>query len=41
MKYDEKEAQRALKQKLLQSASQYMRDLYQKANVVDNRYLFF
>ena len=41
VKYDEKEAQRALKQKLLQSASQYMRDLYQKANVVDNRYLFF
>ncbi|MBQ6205425.1 MAG: SurA N-terminal domain-containing protein [Prevotella sp.] len=41
VKYDEKEAEKALKQKVLQSASQYMRDLYQKADVVDNRYLFF
>lgn len=41
VKFDQKDAERAVKQKNLQNISQYMRDLYEKANVVDNRYLFF
>ena len=41
VKYDQKTAERAVKQKNLQNISQYMRDLYENAKVVDNRYLFF
>ena len=41
VKFNEKDAERAVKQKNLQNISQYMRDLVEKANVVDNRYLFF
>lgn len=41
VKFDQKTAERAVKQKNLQNISQYMRDLYENAKVVDNRYLFF
>ena len=41
VKFDQKEVEKALRQKYMQNASQYMRDLYEKADVVDNRYLFF
>jgi peptidyl-prolyl cis-trans isomerase D len=30
-----------LSQQAMQAASRFMSELYQKANVVDNRYLFF
>ena len=30
-----------LKQRAMQAASRFMQELYQKANVTDNRYLFF
>jgi peptidyl-prolyl cis-trans isomerase D len=33
--------QAQLKQRAMQAASRYMNELYSKANVVDNRYLFF
>lgn len=40
-KFDEKAEEQRLKQTALQAASQYTYDLYQKANVKDNRYLYF
>ena len=40
-KLDEKAMQAQLKQRAMQAASRYMNELYSKANVVDNRYLFF
>ncbi len=40
-KYDEKQQQQQLQQQALQAASRYMNELYLKADVVDNRYLFF
>ena len=40
-KYDEKAMEQQLQQRALQAASRFMGELYQKANVVDNRYLFF
>ncbi|MBR6989343.1 MAG: SurA N-terminal domain-containing protein [Bacteroidaceae bacterium] len=40
-KFDEKTEEQRLKQTALQAASQYTYDLYQKANVKDNRYLYF
>lgn len=40
-KYDEKMQEAKLRQKAMQYAGNYMNDLYIKANVVDNRYLFF
>ena len=40
-KFDEKQQQTQLKQQALQAASRFMNELYLKANVVDNRYLFF
>lgn len=40
-KYDEKQYEQMLKQKAMQYASNFMQELYFKANVKDNRYLFF
>ena len=40
-KFDVKTQQAQLKQQALQAASRFMNELYLKANVVDNRYLFF
>ena len=40
-KFDAKTQQDQLKQQALQAASRFMNELYLKANVVDNRYLFF
>ena len=40
-KYNEKEYEQRQRQKSLQSVGSFMRDLYLKANVTDNRYLFF
>ena len=39
--YDAKSQEQNLTQRSIQSVSRFMQDLYQKANVVDNRYLFF
>ena len=41
VKYDAKTAEQAQKQRMMQYAGQFMRDLFQKANITDNRYLFF
>jgi len=38
---DAKAVQTRLKQQAVQAASRFVSELYQKANVVDNRYLFF
>ena len=40
-KYDEKAMEQQLKQRAMQAAGRFMQELYQKAEVVDNRYLFF
>ena len=39
--FDEKTVERQLSQRAQQAAGRFMQELYQKANVVDNRYLFF
>ena len=41
VKFDAKTAELTQRQRLLQYAGQFMRDLFQKADVTDNRYLFF
>jgi len=41
VKMDEKQQTQQLKQQAMQAASRFMNELYLKANVVDNRYLFF
>ena len=41
VKFDEKASERQLKQQAMQAAGRFIQELYQKANVVDNRYLFF
>ena len=41
VKYDEKSTEQMLKQQAMQAAGRFIQELYQKANVVDNRYLFF
>ena len=41
VKFNEKEYEERLSQKYLQHASNFMQELYIKANVKDNRYLFF
>jgi peptidyl-prolyl cis-trans isomerase D len=41
VKYDEKTTEQRLQQQAYQAASRFIQELYQKANVVDNRYLFF
>lgn len=40
-KFDKKAQETKLRQKAMQYAGNYMNELYIKANVVDNRYLFF
>ncbi|MEE3444928.1 MAG: peptidylprolyl isomerase, partial [Prevotella sp.] len=40
-KFDEKAQEKQLAQRAMQAAGRFMQELYQKANVVDNRYLFF
>jgi peptidyl-prolyl cis-trans isomerase D len=40
-KFDAKTQEQMLSQQAMQAASRFMSELYQKANVVDNRYLFF
>ena len=40
-KFDVKLTEQQLRQQAMQAASRFMQELYQKANVVDNRYLFF
>ena len=40
-KFDAKQQQAQLKQQAMQAASRFMNELYLKAHVVDNRYLFF
>jgi peptidyl-prolyl cis-trans isomerase D len=39
--FDEKTVERQLSQRAQQAAGRFIQELYQKANVVDNRYLFF
>ena len=41
VKFDAKAQEQMLSQQAMQAASRFMSELYQKANVVDNRYLFF
>lgn len=41
VKFDEKSTEQRLKQQAMQAAGRFIQELYQKANVVDNRYLFF
>ena len=40
-KFDEKQQTQQLRQQAMQAASRFMNELYLKAGVVDNRYLFF
>ena len=40
-KFDEKQQSQQQRQMAMQAASRFMNELYLKANVVDNRYLFF
>ena len=40
-KFDEKQQAQQLRQMAMQAAGRFMNELYLKANVVDNRYLFF
>ena len=40
-KFDAKAVEQRLQQQAAQAASRFVSELYQKANVVDNRYLFF
>jgi peptidyl-prolyl cis-trans isomerase D len=40
-KFDQKATEQRLQQQAVQAASRFVSELYQKANVVDNRYLFF
>ena len=41
VKYDAKAQEQKLRQRAMQYASNFMNELYVKAKVVDNRYLFF
>ena len=41
VQFDAKTAEQELKQRAMQAASRFMQELYLKADVVDNRYLFF
>ena len=40
-KFDQKATEQRLQQQAVQAASRFISELYQKANVVDNRYMFF
>ena len=41
VKFDEKQQAQQLRQQAMQAASRFLNELYLKADVVDNRYLFF
>jgi len=41
VKYDEKTQEQKLRQRAMQYAGQFTNELYQKAKITDNRYLFF
>lgn len=41
VKFDDKQMETQLQQQALQAASRYMNEMYLKAKVVDNRYMFF
>ena len=41
VKFDEKLMEQQLQQRAMQAAGRFLQELYQKAEVVDNRYLFF
>ena len=41
VKFDAKAQEEKLRQRAMQYASQFTNELYRKANVTDNRYLFF
>ena len=41
VKFDAKQQQTQLQQQAMQAAGSYLQEMYLKANVVDNRYLFF
>ncbi|MEE1317385.1 MAG: peptidylprolyl isomerase, partial [Prevotella sp.] len=41
VKYDEKATLATQRQRIMQKAGNFMQELYQNAEVVDNRYLFF
>ena len=41
VKFDEKQQAQQLRQQAMQAAGRFMNELYLKADVVDNRYLFF
>ena len=41
VKFDEKQQMQQLRQQAMQAAGRYMSELYLKADVKDNRYLFF
>ena len=41
VKFDEKSYEERAKQRTMQMAGNYMQELYRKADVKDNRYLFF
>ena len=40
-KFDAKQQEQMLQQQAMQAASRFVDELYQKAKIVDNRYLFF
>ena len=40
-KFNEQQEEASLRQRAMQAASNFMNELYIKAKVVDNRYLFF
>jgi peptidyl-prolyl cis-trans isomerase D len=40
-KFDAKEQEQMLRREAQQAASRFMQELYEKADVTDNRYLFF
>ena len=40
-KFDAKAQEQRLQQQAMQAASRFISELYQKSNIVDNRYLFF
>jgi len=40
-KFDDKQQEQQLRMQAQQAASRFMQELYEKANVIDKRYLFF
>ena len=41
VKFDAKSQEQKLRQRIMQYAANFMNELYAKAGIVDNRYLFF